>query len=123
MKAFRRAAYLAALGAAWITASATRGQLVINEVMKEERSVSGGLVANSREFVELYNAGNTPVDLNNWSLVTYDIAGNTPEAAYTITGAASTIIAPHDYYVIGDSGVPNVDFTPSGAAVEMWPDT
>lgn len=108
--------------AAWATSTAAWSQIVINEVMKEERSISGGTLANTREFVELYNAGNSPVDLNNWSLVTYDIAGNTPELFYTITGAASTIIPAHGYYVIGDSGVPNVNFTPPSAAAEMWPD-
>lgn len=109
-------------GAAIWAASTAWGQIVINEVMKEERTAGGGTLANTREFIELYNAGNAPVDLNNWSLVTYDIAGNTPESFYTITGAASTIIPAHGYYVIGDSGVPNVNFTPPGAPAEMWPD-
>lgn len=122
MGTIRKIAYVIFGTAVCGATSCVWGQVVINEVMKEERSISGGVLDDTREFVELYNAGNSPVDLANWSLITYDVTGNAPTAAYTFTGAASTIIPAHGYYVIGDSGVPNVNLTPAGAPIEMWPD-
>jgi hypothetical protein len=109
-------------GAVLLSAAASAlGQVVINEVVKEQRTASGGVFADdAREFVELYNAGASPVDISNWSLVTFDLLAGSPASSYTIP--ASTTIAAGDYYVIGDAGVANVDFTPGTAPTEMWPD-
>jgi hypothetical protein len=113
---------VALAGAVLLSAGASvSGQVVINEVVKEQRTASGGIFADdSREFVELYNAGASAVDISNWSLVTFDITAGNPTNAYTIPSGTS--IAAGDYFVVGDSGVANVDFTPAGAPTEMWPD-
>jgi hypothetical protein len=120
MKFIRGIVYGAApVAAILLFASSAFGQIVINEVMKEERTASGNVVADdSREFVELYNKGNTTVDLTNWSLVVFDLLAGSPASSYTITSGS---IAPGGYFVIGDTGVPGA-FTPAGAPTEMFPD-
>jgi len=99
------------------------GQIVINELVKEVRDGTndGAAVANeTREFVELYNAGGTTVDLTNWSIGTFDLGAGNPGLSYTIT---SGTIAPGGYFVIGDAGVSAGVFTPAGAPGEMFPDS
>ena len=60
---------------AWAVSSTAVGQIVINEVVKEERTAGSGSVSpDTREFVELYNAGGTTVDIGDWSIVGYDYA-------------------------------------------------
>ncbi|MDC0231212.1 lamin tail domain-containing protein, partial [Aureispira] len=58
----------------------SHAQVVINEFM----SNAPGLGTDSLEFIELYNAGATPVDLSNWSFsegVTYTFSSGTTIAA------------------------------------------
>jgi hypothetical protein len=94
--------------------------VVINEVVKEVRDGlnDGASLADNREFVELYNTGATPVDLSTWSIVVYDLVGQTPSTAYNLSGT----IAPGGYFVVGDTGVAPTVFTPPGAPTEMFPD-
>ena len=123
MKAIRgKFRWASSIAVIFIATSSAMGQIVINEIMKEERTAGGGVIDDSREFVELYNAGNSPVDLATYALFTYDVTGVAYGSAYTFTGAPSTIIPAHGYYVIGDSSVPGVNHTPAGAPVEMFPD-
>lgn len=72
--------------------------IVISEVMADPHSESKG------EFVELYNAGNEPVDLEGWPL------GDTRDVNDTITdftgphdaGLAGTVLAPGAYALVVD---------------------
>ncbi|HEB54052.1 MAG TPA: lamin tail domain-containing protein [bacterium] len=73
--------------------------VVINEFNYDD---SG---ADNFEFVELYNRSSAPVDLSGWSLVGDDSNG----VNFTETFPAGTILAPGDFLVLGDAGVPNVD--------------
>ncbi len=79
-------------------------QVVINELVYDDSGTD------DREFVELYNAGNSPIDISGWLLRASDTVAppgdNNPD--YTIP--AGTVLAPGQYYVIGSANVPNVDF-------------
>lgn len=80
-------------------------QIVINELVINDRNYAGN-VTDSGEFVELYNAGNAPVDLTNWVIATKTLA-NGNSTSHTIT---SGTINPGDYFVVGMTGVPNLDY-------------
>lgn len=91
-------------------------QVVINEIGYDDSGTD------DFEFVELYNAGASPVDISGWTLGGRDNAGNN-----TITTIpAATTIAAGGYYVIGNAGVsPNltaaVNFLENDAEqVELW---
>ncbi|RIK83872.1 MAG: hypothetical protein DCC67_05595 [Planctomycetota bacterium] len=88
-----------------------RGQVVINELVKEERTAGAGAVSpDAREFVELYNAGATAVDIGNWTLVndtgtpitdTIPAGSSIPAGGYFVIAAEGRGIANADYYVQG----------------------
>lgn len=82
-------------------ATAARSQVVINEFSYDERGADAG----EREYVELYNAGDTEVDLEGWFLTTGDNVGPGPE--YDLPEGSS--IEPGGFFVLGSLGVPNVD--------------
>jgi hypothetical protein len=95
------------------------GQIVINEMVDDERTAGSGQVRpDTREFVELYNAGDSPVDISGWELKVIQI-GLVPQlpnpVTYTIP-AATPAIGPGDYFVISKSGNPvsNVDLFVNG---------
>jgi hypothetical protein len=94
--------------------SIASAQITINEVVVNQRNY-GGTVADTDEFMELYNAGNSTIDLSGWTLISTNLGaaqpGNTT-ALYTIPGGYS--IAPGGYFVIGAASVPNVSWTPAG---------
>jgi hypothetical protein len=75
------------------------GQIVINEFCVDDTS------ADQYDFVELYNAGASAVDLSG-----YKILGGDNNIDSTNVIPSSTTLAAGDYYVIGMAGVPNVDF-------------
>lgn len=79
--------------------SLATSQVVINEFQYDDESTD------DREFVELYNAGTSAVDISGWTLEAYD--ENTPNAFYTIP--PSTILAPGAFWVLGASTVANVN--------------
>src|SRR5918993_1055505 len=79
--------------------SLAHGQVVINEFVYDDGSTD------DREFVELYNAGNAPVTIGGWTLGGQDGVG----ANTTTTITAGTTLAPGAYYVIGQTGVTNVN--------------
>ena len=60
--------------------------IVINEIQYNPRSGDAG-----EEYIELYNAGSTPVDLSGWAFV--------DGIVYTFT--AGTVISPGGYLVVG----------------------
>lgn len=80
----------------------SRAQVVINEFSYDDSGTD------DVEFVELYNAGSTPVDISGWVLECGDQLTGDNNADYTIP--AGTVLQPGDYYVIGSGNMPNVDF-------------
>jgi hypothetical protein len=109
--------------------SSAWGQVTINEFVDDERTASAGQVnPDTREFVELYNAGASSVDISGWTLTSKQIGGNfnLPAGLKTYTIPASQSIPSHGYYVIGAAGVANVNFTPTGGfgagGTDLFPD-
>ena len=74
-------------------------QIVINEFQYDDAGTD------DREFVELFNPGTDPIDISGWILGGLDPAG----ANTATTIPASTVIAAGGYYVIGQTGVKNVN--------------
>ncbi len=85
-----------------------RADVVINEFVYDDGSTD------DREFVELYNNGLSPAGIGGWTLGGQDQVG--PNSTVTITAGAT--INPGGFYVIGRTGVPNVNqiVTAAGAA-------
>jgi hypothetical protein len=86
------------------------GQIVINEVVADERTAgSTPLAAEPREFIELYNAGNSPVDISGYSMKYWDLT--TPGTYFPPidTIDPGTTLPAGGYYVIGNGAVPNVN--------------
>jgi hypothetical protein len=114
---------LASLAMAMLSLAAgsiARAQVTINEIVEDEQDFESTDVApDTREFVELYNAGATPVDISGWTLSVTAFETGSPTATDTIPNG-STIPA-GGYFVIGQAGVPNVNFTP--VAGELWDNT
>lgn len=99
-KHHRAAIFAATFGIAGV-ASISSGQVVINEFVYDD----GG--TDDREFIELYNRGATPVDISGWVVTGRDPSGNNG----SVTIAAGTTIAPGAYFVLGNTGVLNVNQT------------
>jgi hypothetical protein len=92
------------------------GQATINEFVVDERTAGSGFVhPSTREFLEIYNAGTSPLDISNWTLKMIQIGTNfglpAGTSSYAIPGGTS--IPANDYFVIGHSGSTNVDFAPT----------
>lgn len=117
MKITRKIAYVMLGIAVWMASTSARGQVVINELVDDEQDFDStvDISPDTREFVELYNAGNSAVDITGWTLGTVDLATGLP---VTTDAIPSGVIPAHGYYVIGNASVPNVNFTP--AAGELW---
>ncbi|MEM1094027.1 MAG: lamin tail domain-containing protein, partial [Bacteroidota bacterium] len=82
--------------------------IVINEVDADQSGTD------SAEFVELYNTGNTPIDLSPYVLVRFN--GSDDRSYGDGIDLDGFTLQPGDYFVIGQAGVPNVDlavFTPN----------
>src|SRR3954453_3244743 len=87
------------------------GQVVINELVEDEQDFdsTNDISPDTREFVELYNAGNSPVNIGDWTIGTIQLSTGLPYASFPIPTGAT--IPANGYYVIGSAGVPNVNFT------------
>ncbi len=72
---------------------------MINEFLYDDEGVDDG------EFVELYNASRTTVDLSGWRLESEDPIG--PRSSFVLPSGAR--IAPGAHYVLGSAAVPRVD--------------
>ncbi|MEX2310019.1 MAG: lamin tail domain-containing protein [Pirellulales bacterium] len=109
-------------GAALLTATSGYGQVVLNEIVKEQRTAGAGAVSpDTREFIELYNAGGTAVDLSTYSIFTQVM--NTGGTIEDFLPAA--MIGPGDYFVIAADGrgIVGADhYISIGAADELFPD-
>lgn len=77
-------------------AAAANAQVVINEFAYDDTGVD------SIEYVELYNAGASAVDISGWTVVGIDLA---PTADSTATVPAATNLAAGGYYVFGMTAV------------------
>jgi len=86
--------------------------IVINELSYDDSSTD------DHEFVELYNASANSVDISGWQLIEED-GSSTSGNVHTI--AAGTILAPGDFWVVGDLNVPNVNEV-LGWSLENGPD-
>ena len=109
--------------------SSALGQITINEFVDDERTASAGQVnPDMREFVELFNAGASAVDISGWTLTSKQIGANfnLPAGTKTYTIPASQSIPAGGFYVIGAAAVANVNFTPTGGfgtgGVDLFPD-
>ncbi|QDU71704.1 lamin tail domain-containing protein [Mucisphaera calidilacus] len=92
-----------------LSTSAASGQVVINEFIYDTNNYDAE--DTNREFVELYNAGNGPVDISGWTLDAWDTVDSDGlsglNASFEIP--AGTTLAAGDFYVMGWGSVPNVD--------------
>ena len=87
------------LAAAFLPQGGPSAPVVINEFSYDDSSTD------DLQFVELYNRSGAPIDLSGWQLTSEDPSGSN----FAVTLLPGTILAPGAFYVIGDSGVPNVD--------------
>lgn len=90
---------LAPLASQSLAQGGANAPVVINEFCYDD---SG---SDDYEFVELYNASRTSVDISGWKLESADPLG--PNAGYTIP--KGTVLAPGGFWVIGTNRVPAVD--------------
>jgi hypothetical protein len=120
-----RARLYAAVGtASLLCSSGAFAQVVINEFVDDERTASAGQVnPDTREFVELYNAGASAVDISGWTLSAKQIGSNfnLPAGTTTYTIPAAQSIPAGGFYVIKNASVT----TPGGVGtyVPMFPAT
>lgn len=84
--------------------SPNTGQIIINEVLFRQR---GSGADGNDEFIELYNASNIAVDLENWQLLDGNLQVNDTDAIGGINGnngpfvfPTGTIVDPGEYVVV-----------------------
>jgi Lamin Tail Domain len=83
----------------FLVAAFAHSAVVINEVSYDD------LNPDDREFVELYNNGPLSEIIGGWTLGGQDQAG----ANATVSITAGAVINPNSFYVIGQTGVANVN--------------
>ncbi len=89
-------------------------QVVINEFQYDDSGTD------NREYVELYNAGMTAVDISGWTLENHDNGSlppggiQTPPPCTPVSIPAMTMLAPGAFYVIGPAFIPNVNLVICG---------
>jgi hypothetical protein len=90
--------FLLPLCGALLLCSPCPARVVLNEVLYDPTGADGGA-----EFVELFNGGTAPVDLDGWRL---DFANGAvgPDWATRWRGAAGETVAPGARYLIADRG-------------------
>lgn len=127
MRAIRKISSGAVGAAILMLVSSAWGQVTINEFVDDERTASAGQVTpDTREFVELYNAGASAVDISGWQIIGKQIGSNFNLPAgivhsYTLPGGSS--IPAGGYFVMGAAGVANVNYTPTfPTGKDMLPD-
>src|SRR6476620_911387 len=111
MKHISRNTYVG-LGLAFVLcAGQAFGQIMINEVVEDERSVS----PDTREFVELYNAGSSAVDISGWTLGTVQLSTGSPFR--TDVFPSGSTVPENGYLVMGQPSVPNVNYSPTSGEI------
>jgi hypothetical protein len=98
----------AAICAIFFSQHAASAAVIINEVVYDD----GG--TDDREFVELYNNGASAVDISGWVVRNSDTVAAPGDNNADFTIPPSTSLASGDYYVIGMTGVANVDLVVTG---------
>jgi Lamin Tail Domain len=88
--------------------SASRGAIIINEILHDDAGTD------DREFTELFNNGAAPVDISGWIVRNFDTVAPPGDNNADFTIPAGTTLAAGDYYVIGLTGVLNVDLVVTG---------
>ncbi len=109
----------------FLTRHNAMAQVVINEIVEDERAADSTQVPDTREFIELYNSGNSAVDISGWTLNYWQLGTAAGAGSYFATFDTvpnGTSLASHAYYVVGASGVPNVNLD-LGANIDLFPDT
>lgn len=120
MKLLHRHATLALALGAMLFASQSFGQITINELVEDEQDFeSTDIVPDTRDFIELYNAGNAPVNIENWTIGSIQIGTGLPYATFPLPAGAT--IPANGYYVIGNAGVPHVNYTPDTGGADIFP--
>src|SRR5258705_6981037 len=115
MRVMRVMGLIVFLTAAGIAGSRVSGQVVINEIVEDEQDFeSTDIAPDTRDFVELYNAGNAAMDITGWQLNYYQLGTAAGNGSYfatadTISNTANpgnpVIVPAHSYYVLGNDGV------------------
>ena len=120
MTTFRRAAYLAVLGATWVAAYDARGQVVINEIVEDIHDFESGTdLPDTREFVELYNAGASAVDISGWTIGVKTFSPDTTSPVID-TFPPGSMISPGGYFLIGGPDIPAGPNVYKPFAGELW---
>jgi hypothetical protein len=123
MSFIRRIALLPLLFAATFTIPNARGQVVINEIVEDEQDYESTVdPADTREFVELYNSGNSSVDISGWTLTVSQFAPDTGTPVVD-TFPNGSIIAPGGYFLIAGPGIPDAPNVYKPFAGELWLNT
>jgi hypothetical protein len=95
------------------------GQIVINEIVEDEQDFeSTDDIADTGEFVELYNAGASAVDISGWTLTVKDFAA-TPTVV-TDTFPSGSIVPAGGYFVLGGPDIPAGPNVYKPFAGELW---
>ncbi|NPA31843.1 MAG: DUF11 domain-containing protein, partial [Chloroflexi bacterium] len=92
------------------------GAIVINEVLY--RGTGGNNAATNDEFVEIYNASSTAVDLSGWQLADGDVVAGTYEYLH-FTFPNGVVLQPGEYAVIW-VGSPSPATQAPAAAYQAW---
>jgi hypothetical protein len=98
----------AAVCALFFCPALSRAAVIINEVVYDD----GG--TDDREYVELHNTGPGAVDISGWTVGGQDATGANTSVAIT----AGTMLNAGGYYVIGNTGVLNVNQTAAAGFLE-----
>ncbi|WP_017317028.1 beta strand repeat-containing protein [Mastigocladopsis repens] len=104
--------------------SPLQGKVIINEVLYAQTGAN--TAAANDEFIEIYNASNSTVDLSGWKLMDGNLIANSTDGTGSITGNSSpyvfpsgTTLAPGQYAVIW-IGTNTSDRQASGATFQTW---
>ncbi|XP_078613266.1 uncharacterized protein LOC144882976 [Branchiostoma floridae x Branchiostoma japonicum] len=98
---------------------AASSAVIISEINADNPSID------DQEFIELYNAGSTPVSLQSFTLVLYNGETDPARAYDVITFGNDDIVRPKGYYVIGSAKVqptPNKIFSTAENILQNGPD-
>lgn len=87
--------------AACLTLNNLQAAVVINEFAYDDTGTD------NREYVEIYNSGPNPVDISGWTIIGRDPTTTNPSAVVP----AATTLAAGAYYVVGNTGILNLNQT------------
>lgn len=88
-----------------IDCGAAASDLKINEFLANSPGADSTV---GTDWVELYNAGSSPVTLTGWAIE------RATTTSWTVEGGLSGVIAAGDYLLVGGPNVPNVDIAVQG---------